>query len=88
MDISDTLISGLVGGAIGVVLGVTIQSYFRPISAAIERRSRRRWSSPIIVHVERDPSIIWLDAPDWVAFSVYIDDPLRLTGEPPNDRGE
>jgi len=45
------LIGGAVGAVIGVISGVTIQSYFRPLSAAIERRSRRRWSNPVIVHI-------------------------------------
>jgi hypothetical protein len=88
MDILDTLLGGLVGGFIGVILGVTVQSYFRPLSAAIEQRSRRYWANPLIVHIERDPSIIWLDAPDWVGFSVYMDDPMRLQGAPPADRAE
>lgn len=86
MDLIDMLIGGAVGAVIGVAFGVTIQSYFRPLSAAIERRSRRRWSSPVIVHIERDPAIIWRDAPDWVGFAVYVDDPARFVGPTPDDR--
>lgn len=84
MDILDAFLSG----GIGLVLGVLIQSYFRPISAAIEFKSRRRWSNPLIVHVERDPAVIWHDAPDWVGFQAYVDDPMRFTGPAPGGRTE
>ncbi|MBW0090649.1 hypothetical protein I4I73_17460 [Pseudonocardia sp. KRD-184] len=82
MDILDVL----VGGGFGLILSVLVQSYFRPVSAAIESRSRRRWSSPVLIHVERDPAIIWHDAPDWVGFQVYVDDPTRFAGPTPSER--
>ncbi|MFI5558543.1 hypothetical protein ACIA2T_04625 [Amycolatopsis japonica] len=43
---------------------------------------------PLLVHVERDPSIIWGGKPDWVGLSVYIDDPMRAAQLATPDRTE
>jgi hypothetical protein len=81
LDLVISFFTGLIGG-------VAIQAYLRPLSARIERLSRRRWADPLIVSVERDPSIIWSGEPDWVPFSVYIDDPTRLPAAMPGGRQE
>ncbi len=68
--------------------GLPLGAFLRPLTADLERRARSVWgSSPLLVHVERDPSIIWAGDPDWVAFSTYFRDPLQLD-EPPADRTE
>jgi hypothetical protein len=79
----EIFISGLAGAAIGLVVG----AFFKPVSAWGEKFARRIWSQdPIIVAVERDPAIIWSGEPDWIPFSVYIDDPIRLSSSMPSDR--
>lgn len=73
---------------LGIVAGVVVQAYLRPLSARIERSARSAWADPLIVSVERDPSIVWSGEPDWVPFSVYVDDPLRLPSSMPVGRAE
>lgn len=74
------LVELLLGGAIGVVLGMTVQAYFKPLTSLVERKGRESLPghSPIYVHVDRDPRVIWSGDPDWIGFSVYVDDPLRI----------
>lgn len=68
-----------IGALLGLVLSITLQAYVRPFAAFMERVGRRHFaSSPLLVHVERDPSIIWGGEPDWIPLSMYIDDPLRV----------
>jgi hypothetical protein len=84
VDIGDLLLGGVVGVAVGVPLGALI----RPPAANLERFARRLWRyDPLIVHVERDPSIIWSGEPDWMPFSLYCKDPLSLS-DPPEGRDE
>lgn len=75
-----SLAEALTGGIIGLLLGITIGSYFRPLAAWIEKQGRSDWADPVLVAVERDPAIIWAGTPDWVGFSVYVDDPQRFGG--------
>jgi len=71
----------VLGAIVGLVTGVMLGSYLRPMAALIERRARKDWADPVLVSVERDPVIIWAGAPDWVGFSVYVDDPRRFAKE-------
>ncbi len=74
----------LIGGLLGVLLG----AFVRPLSARLERLARSVWrESPLLVHVEQDPAIIWVGTPDWVPFSVYFREVLHLP-PPPDDRTE
>lgn len=68
----------VLGAIVGLVAGVILGSYLRPMAALIERRAHKDWADPVLVSVERDPAIIWAGAPDWVGFSVYVDDPRRF----------
>ncbi len=75
-----SLADALIGGNVGLLLDITIGSYFRPLAAWIERQARSDWADPVLVAVERDPEIIWTGTPDWVGFSMYVDDPQRFSG--------
>lgn len=81
MSIGELLLGGIVGGIVGLLVGITLGSYLRPFSARIERRARRDWADPVLISVERDPAIIWAGDPDWVGFSVYVDDPGRFSNK-------
>lgn len=78
MNYGDLLLGALLGAIAGLLIGVTLGSYLRPLAACIERKARRDWADPVVVSVDRDPSLIWAGNPDWVGFSVYVDDPLRF----------
>jgi len=73
----------LLGGLIGFLIGAPLGALFRPPLARLEKAARRVWRQPAVkVHVERDPTIIWADAPDWVGFSLYFRHPLTLPAAP------
>lgn len=75
----------LLGAIVGILIGVPVGAFFRPVSARLERLSRRIWrESPLIVHVERDPAIIWSSAMDWVPFSMYFRELPDLSRAPLN----
>lgn len=83
MDVPELILGAVLGVGIGAPLG----AFVRPHVAWLEKRSRRTWNvDPLILHCERDPSIIWAGVPDWIGDSVYIDDPLRVKGPIPPDR--
>jgi hypothetical protein len=67
----ETLWGAIVGFLVGAVLGPLI----RPWSTWLERQARHLWrENPLIVHVERDQSLIWAGAPPWVGFSYFFRD--------------
>lgn len=75
----------LLGAIVGILVGVPLGALFRPVSARLERLSRRIWrESPLIVHVEQDPTIIWSGAMDWVPFSTYFRELPDLSSVPMN----
>lgn len=76
----------IIGALIGIIASLTLQAYFRPFAAFMERIGRRHLANPLLIHVERDPSIIWSGEPDWIPFSVYVDDPLRMSQITAEDR--
>lgn len=73
---------------VGAVIGVPVGALLRPWAARLERGARAvQQDSPLLIHVERDPSMIWAGAPDWMPFSVYFPNVLRLP-DPPAGRDE
>ena len=58
---------------VGTIIGIVITALFHPLSRWLERVSRRLWrTSPIYVHIDSDPSIIWAGYPPWVGSSVWL----------------
>ncbi|MFD4636873.1 hypothetical protein ACFWN2_06130 [Lentzea sp. NPDC058436] len=83
----ELLMGGLLGAVLGLLVGLPVGALLRPLVATWERRARKGWNDdPVLVHVERDRSIIWAGHPDWVGDSVYVENRLRLKGTPPADR--
>lgn len=73
----------LLGALLGVVFGVPLGAFARPLTYKLERVGRRVTNeSPLLVHVERDPSVIWAGAPDWVPFSLYFENISWLSPAP------
>ncbi|MFF5093567.1 MULTISPECIES: hypothetical protein [Actinosynnema] len=81
-------VSLLVGGVVGFVVSLLLGILFRAWQSVGERWARKEFKTErLIIHVEDDPKIIWSGAPDWIGDAVYIDDPTRIRGEIPDDRG-
>lgn len=85
MDVPELLLGALVGAAIGTPVGALL----RPGAARLERAARTMWrDSPLLVHVERDPAVIWAGAPGWVPLASYFRDVLLLSDPPAGGRLE
>jgi len=84
VDVPELVVGAIVGAAIGTTLGAVL----RPATARLERAARTMWrDTPLLVHVERDPAIIWAGAPDWIPFAVYFRN-ILATPAPPCGRIE
>jgi hypothetical protein len=68
---------------LGAVAGLAATVLFHPVAERLERASRRLWRvNPLLVHVERDPEVIWAGSPPWVGTSVWLPD--HVTEHPPS----
>jgi hypothetical protein len=71
------------GALLGFAVGAVLAASGRPLTSWLERLFRRRvWrENPVLVHVERDQSLIWAGNPPWVGFTYFFTD--TFPSEPP-----
>lgn len=68
----------------GAVAMLLLTPIIHPLSKRLEITSRRFYGiSPISVHVERDPAIVWAGFPNWIGAAIWL--PELPADPPPED---
>jgi len=66
---------------VGAVIGFAVNELLGRGVRSLDRRRAQR--DPLVVHVEKDPSIIWAGAPPWVGATFLIPADADLSDPPP-----